>query len=53
MRAAHAGAADASDDAALVEAIGGSVVWVPGAEDNRKLTTTEDLWWFTGKLAAR
>ena len=53
LRAAHADHGEASDDAALVEAIGGSVVWVPGAEDNRKLTTAEDLWWFNAKLAAR
>jgi 2-C-methyl-D-erythritol 4-phosphate cytidylyltransferase len=43
LRAAHAGAADASDDAALVESVGGRVVVVPGEPANRKLTTPDDL----------
>jgi 2-C-methyl-D-erythritol 4-phosphate cytidylyltransferase len=42
LRAAHAGAGDASDDAALVEAAGGRVVVVPGDLRNIKLTTAAD-----------
>ena len=34
---------EATDDAALVEAIGGRVVVVDGEAQNRKLTTREDL----------
>jgi 2-C-methyl-D-erythritol 4-phosphate cytidylyltransferase len=43
LRRAHAGVADATDDAALVEAVGGKVVVVPGAQANMKLTTASDL----------
>ncbi len=43
LRAAHAGGADASDDAALVEAYGGSVVVVDGEADNLKVTRPVDL----------
>lgn len=51
LRAAHAGGngreADertaATDDAALVEAIGGTVWMVPGDEQGRKVTTQRDL----------
>jgi 2-C-methyl-D-erythritol 4-phosphate cytidylyltransferase len=43
LRAAHAGAPEATDDAALVEAAGGRVVVVPGDADNTKLTTASDL----------
>jgi 2-C-methyl-D-erythritol 4-phosphate cytidylyltransferase len=43
LRAAHAGGADATDDAGLVEAAGGTVVVVPGAAANIKLTRREDL----------
>ncbi|MBW4091442.1 MAG: bifunctional 2-C-methyl-D-erythritol 4-phosphate cytidylyltransferase/2-C-methyl-D-erythritol 2,4-cyclodiphosphate synthase [Proteobacteria bacterium] len=43
-RAAHAaGAATATDDAALLEAAGLAVAIVPGGEDNIKLTWPEDL----------
>jgi len=42
LRSAHAGGAEASDDAALVEAAGGRVVVVPGATTNIKLTTAAD-----------
>jgi 2-C-methyl-D-erythritol 4-phosphate cytidylyltransferase len=43
--AAHAQAGDASatDDAALVEALGGRVVAVPGADESFKITTPLDL----------
>jgi 2-C-methyl-D-erythritol 4-phosphate cytidylyltransferase len=43
LRAAHAGGADATDDAALVEAVGGKVVVVPGDARNLKLTGPTDL----------
>ena len=43
LRAAHATAADATDDAALVEAIGGRVVVVPGDPANFKVTQPDDL----------
>ncbi len=43
LRAAHATAADATDDAALVEAIGGDVVVVPGDPRNLKITGPADL----------
>lgn len=41
--AAHAGGGDATDDAALIEARGGTVVTVPGDPSNVKLTTPRDL----------
>jgi 2-C-methyl-D-erythritol 4-phosphate cytidylyltransferase len=43
LRAAHADGGDATDDAALVEAAGGTVVTVPGDPRNLKVTTTTDL----------
>jgi 2-C-methyl-D-erythritol 4-phosphate cytidylyltransferase len=43
LRRAHAGDPEATDDAALVEGIGGRVVVVPGDPRNRKLTTADDL----------
>ncbi|MBL78253.1 MAG: 2-C-methyl-D-erythritol 4-phosphate cytidylyltransferase [Acidimicrobiaceae bacterium] len=43
LRAAHASGADASDDATLVEAYGGSVVVVGGEADNLKVTRPVDL----------
>jgi 2-C-methyl-D-erythritol 4-phosphate cytidylyltransferase len=43
LRAAHAAARDATDDAALVEAAGGNVVVVPGDPRNFKITTPADL----------
>ncbi|HUB49934.1 MAG TPA: bifunctional 2-C-methyl-D-erythritol 4-phosphate cytidylyltransferase/2-C-methyl-D-erythritol 2,4-cyclodiphosphate synthase [Acetobacteraceae bacterium] len=44
LLAAHrAGVAGATDDAALLEAAGGTVAIVPGSEDNIKLTYPEDL----------
>ena len=43
LRAAHAGAHEATDDAALVETIGGTVVVVDGEVRNLKLTTADDL----------
>jgi 2-C-methyl-D-erythritol 4-phosphate cytidylyltransferase len=43
IRAAHAGGADATDDATLVEASGGTVVVVTGETDNVKTTRPVDL----------
>ncbi len=43
LRAAHANRAEATDDAALVEAIGGTVVVVPGEPTNFKVTEPDDL----------
>jgi 2-C-methyl-D-erythritol 4-phosphate cytidylyltransferase len=43
LRAAHAGGGEATDDAALVEAIGGRVVHVPGEVSNIKVTAPVDL----------
>jgi len=43
LRRAHAGGAEATDDAALVEALGATVRIVPGDPRNLKVTTTADL----------
>jgi 2-C-methyl-D-erythritol 4-phosphate cytidylyltransferase len=43
LRSAHAGRAEATDDAALVEAGGGRVVVVPGDPRNLKVTGPADL----------
>ena len=43
LRKAHATGGDATDDAALVEAMGGTVVVVPGESTNLKITTLDDL----------
>jgi 2-C-methyl-D-erythritol 4-phosphate cytidylyltransferase len=43
LRAAHADGTDATDDAALVEAMGGRVVEVAGEPSNLKLTALVDL----------
>ncbi len=43
LRSAHAGGEDATDDAALVESVGGRVVLVDGPPDNLKLTSPTDL----------
>jgi 2-C-methyl-D-erythritol 4-phosphate cytidylyltransferase len=43
LRAAHASNDDATDDAATVEAAGGTIVVVPGEHQNLKLTVPEDL----------
>jgi 2-C-methyl-D-erythritol 4-phosphate cytidylyltransferase len=45
LRRAHGEAPDATDDAALVERAGGTVVVVPGEVGNRKITHIEDLDW--------
>lgn len=43
LRDAHASGADATDDAALVEELGGTVVVVPGDPRNLKITGPADL----------
>jgi 2-C-methyl-D-erythritol 4-phosphate cytidylyltransferase len=43
LRSAHAGAAEATDDASLVEAAGGKVVVVNGSPSNLKITRRDDL----------
>lgn len=43
LRRAHEGDPEATDDAALVERIGGSVVVVPGEQGNLKITVPNDL----------
>ena len=43
LRRAHAGGSEATDDAALVEALGATVRVVPGSPDNIKITTPADL----------
>lgn len=50
LREAHCTGSDATDDAGLVEGIGGAVVVVPGEARNMKLTSLDDLdllasWW--------
>lgn len=45
LRAAHDEGGDATDDAALVEQSGGTVVVVDGDPDNRKITEPADLEW--------
>ncbi len=51
LRAAHAGDPEGTDDASLVEAIGGRVVVVPGEPDNRKITVADDLLWARQRVA--
>lgn len=50
LRAAHASGGDATDDAALVEAAGGTVVVVAGDVDNRKITVPADLMWARARV---
>jgi 2-C-methyl-D-erythritol 4-phosphate cytidylyltransferase len=51
LRRAHATGADGTDDASLVERIGGRVVTVPGETWNRKITAPDDLEWARRWLA--
>jgi 2-C-methyl-D-erythritol 4-phosphate cytidylyltransferase len=53
LRAAHAGGAEGTDDAALVEAVGGTVVIVAGNASNLKVTGPEDLMLVTALLSLR
>lgn len=43
IKAVHAGGAEATDDAALVEIAGGAVTLIPAPEDNIKITSPRDL----------
>ncbi len=52
LRAAHAGGAEGTDDAALVEALGEPVVVVAGRPENRKITEPADLIWARSRLTA-
>jgi 2-C-methyl-D-erythritol 4-phosphate cytidylyltransferase len=52
LRAAHRSGSDATDDAALVEASGGTVVVVRGDPLNRKITEPDDLAWARRQFAA-
>ena len=53
MRTAHATGADASDDATLVEGIGGTIVVVDGEITNAKLTHPHDRILLEQTLVAR
>jgi len=53
LRAAHASGAEGTDDAAVVERAGGTVVVVAGSIDNVKITTPEDLERVAALLATR
>lgn len=53
LRMAYESSLDATDDAVLVEAAGGTVVVVPGEVDNRKITHPDDLEWARDVLARR
>jgi len=53
LRAAHASGEDATDDAALVEQVGGRVVVVPSDATNRKITDRDDLEWARRAAGAR
>ena len=57
LRAAHAhdsaNAGDSTDDAALVEALGATVIVVAGESDNRKITFPDDLEWARAKAGQR
>ncbi len=52
LRAAHARGGDSTDDAAMVESIGGVVVVVDGDAMNRKITLPDDLAWARNQIAA-
>ncbi len=51
LRSAHTSGGDATDDAALVEAVGGRVVVVPGSVRNLKITVADDVEIATALLA--
>lgn len=53
LRAAHRADADATDDAGLVERLGGRIAVVEGDADNRKITRPDDLTWARQLLADR
>lgn len=51
LREAHEAGGDATDDAALVEGLGGVVVVVDGEVPNRKITVPDDLAWARRQIA--
>lgn len=51
LREAHRTGRDATDDAALVEELGGVVVVVAGEPTNRKITLPDDLAWARDQVA--
>ena len=51
LREAHETGAEATDDAALVEGLGGMVVVVDGEIANRKITVPDDLEWARRQIA--
>ena len=51
LREAHETGGDATDDAALVEGLGGVVVVVDGEVPNRKITVPDDLAWARRQIA--
>lgn len=51
LRRAHGSAAEGTDDATLVEKMGGEVLVVDGEAANRKITTPEDLEWAVAHAA--
>ena len=51
LRKAHAEGHEGTDDASLVEAIGGRVVTVSGDVSNRKITDRADLEWANALLS--
>jgi 2-C-methyl-D-erythritol 4-phosphate cytidylyltransferase len=51
LRAAHESGGDATDDAALVESLGGVVAVVDGDVINRKITVPDDLVWARDQIA--
>ena len=53
LRRAHAEGGEGTDDAELVERLGGRVVVVTGETWNRKITEPDDLAWARGWLAER
>ncbi len=53
LRAVHADAPEATDDASLIDAAGGTVVLVEGEAHNRKITVPDDLVVAAALLAAR
>lgn len=52
LRAVHADEPEATDDASLIDASGGTVVLVEGEAHNRKITTPDDLLVAAALLAA-
>ena len=53
LRAVHADEPEATDDASLIDAAGGTVVLVEGEAHNRKITTPDDLVVAAALLAAQ